>query len=126
MKKKHSSGFLAIVNEAKKKIKEIDIHAVKKMIENQESFYLLDVREDHEWEKGHLPGAMHLSKGVIERDIEKLITDKNAKIVLYCSGGFRSAIATANIQKMGYTNVISMEGGSRTWQEAGFPIVHDR
>jgi len=117
----HSAGFLKLVNEAKSRVKETDVHAVKKQMDAGEKFYLVDTREDSEWSNGRLPGAVHLSKGIIERDIEKTIPDKNAEIVLYCGGGFRSALAADNLQQMGYTNVISMDGGWRGWNEAGYP-----
>lgn len=118
----HSEGFLKLVNEAKSRIKQTDVHAVKKQMDTGEKFHLVDTREDSEWNNGRLPGAVHLCKGVIERDIEKTIPDKNAEIVLYCGGGFRSALAAENLQRMGYTNVISMDGGWRAWNEAGYPI----
>ncbi len=117
----HSAGFLKLVNEAKSRVKETDVHAVKKQMDAGEKFYLVDTREDSEWNNGRLPGAVHLSKGIIERDIEKTIPDKNAEIVLYCGGGFRSALAADNLQRMGYTNVISMDGGWRGWNQAGYP-----
>lgn len=117
----HSAGFLKLVNEAKSRVKETDVHAVKKQMDAGEKFHLVDTREDSEWSNGRLPGAVHLCKGIIERDIEKIIPDKNAEIVLYCGGGFRSALAADNLQRMGYTNVISMDGGWRGWNAAGFP-----
>jgi rhodanese-related sulfurtransferase len=119
----HSPEFLKIVADAKTRIKEVSIQEIKSRIDGHDSFYFVDVREDREWEKGHLPGALHLGRGVIERDIEKRIPDHAAPIVLYCGGGFRSALAADNIQKMGYTNVCSMDGGFRAWQEAGYPLV---
>jgi rhodanese-related sulfurtransferase len=119
----HSAGFLQIVNDAKTRIKEVSITEVKHRIDSHDSFYFVDVREDREWEKGHLPGALHLGRGVIERDIETRIPDHDAPIILYCGGGFRSALAADNIQKMGYTNVASMDGGFRGWKEAGYPLV---
>jgi len=115
----HSEGFLKVVNDAKKHIKETDVPTIKKRLEQGEKFLLVDTREDNEWAKGHLPGAVHIGKGVIERDIEQLVPDKAAEIVLYCGGGFRSALAAESLQKMGYTNVISMDGGFRGWVEAG-------
>ncbi len=117
----HSTGFLKLVNEAKTRVRECNVHDVKRRLEAGETFYLVDTREESEFARGHLPGAIHLSKGVIERDIEQRIPDKNAPIVLYCGGGFRSALAGDNIQKMGYSNVLSMDGGWRGWNEAGFP-----
>jgi rhodanese-related sulfurtransferase len=118
----HAQGFLKLVNDAKTRIKETDVQAVKKQMDAGEKFVLVDTREDGEWARGHLPGAIHLCKGVIERDIENAVPDKGAKVVLYCGGGFRSALAADNLQKMGYTNVISMDGGWRVWVEAGFPV----
>lgn len=122
---KHSEGFLKLVNEAKTRVKETDVQAVKKQMDAGEKFHLVDTREESEWARGHLPGAVHLGKGVIERDIEGRIPDKSAPIVLYCGGGFRSALAADNLQKMGYTNVVSMDGGWRGWTEAGFPTQKD-
>jgi len=119
---KHSKGFLAIVNDARKRVRETDIAAIWARITRGEKFHLIDVREDNEWERGHLPGATHLAKGIIERDIENLIPDPNTEIVLYCGGGFRSALAADALGRMGYTNVISMDGGYRGWLEAGHPI----
>jgi rhodanese-related sulfurtransferase len=119
---KHSKGFLAIVNDAKRRIKQTDIAAIWTRITRGDRFHLIDVREDNEWERGHLPGAIHLGKGIVERDIENAIPDPNAEIVLYCGGGFRSALVADVLQRMGYTNVISMDGGYRGWVEAGHPI----
>ncbi len=121
----HAAGFLAIVNDAKTRVKEEDFRATKKRMDAGEKMILVDTREDNEWAKGHLPGAIHLGKGIIERDIEKTVPDKNALLVLYCGGGFRSALAADNLQKMGYKNVISMDGGWRGWTEAGFPTAKD-
>jgi predicted alpha/beta-hydrolase family hydrolase/rhodanese-related sulfurtransferase len=118
---KHSKGFLAIVNDAKRRIKQTDIAAIWTRITRGDRFHLIDVREDNEWERGHLPGAIHLGKGIVERDIENAIPDPNAEIVLYCGGGFRSALVADVLQRMGYTNVISMDGGYRGWVEAGHP-----
>ena len=120
--KKHSEKFLNIVNEAKSKIRETDIKKVKAKIDQGDDFFLVDVREESEWISGHIVNAIHLGKGIIERDIEFKITDANAEIVLYCGGGFRSALSADNLQKMGYTNVSSMDGGYRDWQKAGYPI----
>jgi len=118
---KHSPAFLKLVEDSKTRIREIDIREVKRRLDAGDKFYLVDVREESEWARGRLPGALHLSKGIIERDIEKAIPEKSAPIVLYCGGGFRSALAADNLQKMGYTNVISMDGGWRAWTEAGYP-----
>jgi len=118
---KHSPAFLKLVKESKTRIRETDIAEVKRRLDAGDKFLLVDVREESEWARGRLPGAVHLSKGVIERDIEKAIPDKSRPIVLYCGGGFRSALAADNLQKMGYTSVISMDGGWRAWTEAGYP-----
>jgi len=121
----HSPRFLQIVNDAKSRIQEISIDDVKEKLDNAEKFLLVDVREEREFSQDHLPGAIHLGKGVIERDIETRIPDVNAPIILYCGGGFRSAMAADNLQKMGYTNVLSMDGGVRGWRERGFPMSKD-
>ncbi len=121
MAKQHSPGFLAIVNDAKTRVKECQVGDVKQRIDKGEEFHLVDVREESEYASGHLPKAQHIGKGVIERDIEKKIPDHAAPIVLYCGGGFRSALAADTIQKMGYTNVISMDGGWSGWKEKGYP-----
>jgi rhodanese-related sulfurtransferase len=117
----HAEQFLKVVNDAKKRVKETNVADVKKRRDAGEKFVLVDVREDNEWAAGHLPGAIHLGKGIIERDIEKTVTDPAAKIILYCGGGFRSALAGDSLQKMGYTNVESMDGGWKGWVEAGLP-----
>lgn len=122
---KHAPGFLQLVGDAKKRIRETTVQEVKKQLDAGEVFALIDVREDHEWAKGHLPGAIHMGKGVIERDIENAVPGKAMPIVLYCGGGFRSALAADNLQKMGYTNVLSLDGGWRGWTDAGFPTVKD-
>lgn len=121
----HPEGFLRLVKEAKTRIKEEDFRDIKQKLDAGEKMILVDTREDNEWARGHLPNAVHLGKGVIERDIEKAIPDKNETIVLYCGGGYRSALAADNLQKMGYRNVISMDGGWRSWTEAGFPTIRD-
>lgn len=121
----HSPAFLAIVNDAKKRVKEADFRDIKKRLDAGEKMIVVDTREDNEWAKGHIPGAVHLGKGVIERDVETTIPDKNATLVLYCGGGFRSALAADNLQKMGYKNVISMDGGWRGWTESNFPVAKD-
>lgn len=122
---KHTPQFLAIVNDAKTRIKECTIEDVKVRQAQGDKFTLVDVREDKEWAAGHLPGAVHIGKGVIERDIEVKVPDTSTPLVLYCGGGFRSALAADNLQKMGYTNVISMDGGYRGWTEAGLPVEKD-
>ena len=119
---KHSRGFLALVVDAKRRVRETDIASIWARISRHEKFHLIDVREDNEWAKGHLPGAIHLGKGIIERDIEMTIPDPNTEIVLYCGGGYRSALAAEALQRMGYANVISMDGGYRGWVEAGHPV----
>jgi rhodanese-related sulfurtransferase len=125
MNMKHSPGFLVLVHDAKKRIRETNVQEVKKKIDAKEKFFLVDVREESEWAKGRLPSAVHLSKGIIERDIEAAIPEKTAPIVLYCGGGFRSALVADNLQKMGYANVVSMDGGWRGWTEAGYPVAGD-
>ena len=119
---KHTPAFLKIVDDARSRIRECNVDDVKRRIDRGERFHLVDVREDSEWAAGHLPKAEHIGKGVIERDIETKIPDTRAEIVLYCGGGYRSALAADNLQKMGYTNVISMDGGFRGWKEAGHMI----
>lgn len=121
----HSPQFLKLVNESKKRVKETNVTEVKRRIDTGEKFLLVDVREDHEWAKGHLPGAVHLGRGIIERDIEIKVPDNATKIVLYCGGGFRSALVADNLQNMGYINVESMDGGWRGWTAAGLPTQHD-
>jgi rhodanese-related sulfurtransferase len=117
---KHSEGFLALVNDAKSRVKEITIEEVKSM--RRERYLLIDVREDSEWAVGHAAGAIHLGKGIIERDIEAKVPDKGETLVLYCGGGYRSALAADALQKMGYQNPISLDGGWRAWNEAGLPV----
>jgi len=121
----HSSQFLKLVQEAKKNIKETNVPDVKRRADAGEEFILVDVREDNEWARGHLPGAVHLGKGIIERDIEQTVPDTGTKLILYCGGGFRSALAAENLQKMGYKNVESMDGGWKGWLEAGLPTQKD-
>ena len=122
--KHHSEGFLALVADAKKRIHEVDIDEYKRLRELGEAGQLVDVREDNEWDANHACGAIHLSKGIIERDIETTFPDKTTKLVLYCGGGYRSALATDNVQKMGYTNVISLDGGWRAIEASGLPLEH--
>jgi rhodanese-related sulfurtransferase len=117
----HSPRFLALVNETKERVKEVSIANVRQKLANHEPFELVDVREDGEWSAGHIKGARHIGRGVLERDIEKAVSDTNAEIVLYCGGGFRSALAADNLRKMGYTRVLSMAGGWRDWVAAGGP-----
>ena len=119
----HAPRFLGLVNDAKKRVKETNVADVKRRMDAGEKFVLVDVREESEWAKDRLPGAVHLGKGVIERDVEQRIPDAGAEVVLYCGGGFRSALAADNLQKMGYTNVYSMDGGVRGWREKNYPLV---
>ena len=118
---KHSPGFLKLADDAKSRIREINVDEAQENVANGKAT-LIDVREESEWEAGHALGAYHIGKGVIERDIEQKVPDKSAELILYCGGGFRSALATDNLQKMGYTNVASMSGGWRAWQAAGAPV----
>ena len=122
---KHSPRFLKLVDAVRSRVKEVTIDDVKPRLDRGETFYLVDVREQSEWSAGHLPGAVHVGKGVIERDIETAIADTDAPIVLYCGGGFRSALAADSLRQMGYTNVASMDGGYGAWCEAGFPTTTD-
>jgi len=119
---KHSPGFLALVNDARSRVKEIDIEAYKKMRAANEPHILVDTREESEFAAGHAAGAVHLSKGIIERDIESKVPEKSTRLVLYCGGGFRSALVADNLQKMGYTDAISLDGGWRALKEAGIPL----
>ncbi len=119
----HSPGFLEIVKDAKTRIREITVEETREKLQTGSRFQFVDVREDHEWKQGHAEGAIHLGKGIIERDIEKAIPDKNSEIVLYCGGGYRSALAADNLQKMGYTRVISMAGGYKEWLAKGNPVT---
>ena len=121
----HGARFVRIVNEAKSRVRENNAVTVKAMLDEAKQFRLVDVREESEWKAGHLPGAVHLGKGILERDVERAIPDLNAKIVLYCGGGYRSALAADNLQRMGYTDVWSMEGGIRGWRDAGYPTHED-
>lgn len=121
MAKNHSPGFLKIVSDAKSRVRECKVADVKARLDAGERFALVDVREESEYAAGHLPGAVHIGKGVIERDVETKIPDPASPVVLYCGGGFRSALAADALQKMGYTNVISMDGGWSGWNQAGYP-----
>jgi rhodanese-related sulfurtransferase len=121
----HAPRFLKIVEDARKRVRETNVDDVKTRLDRGEKFTLVDVREESEFAKDHLPGAIHLGKGVIERDIETKVPDLDTELILYCGGGFRSALAADNLQKMGYSNVISMDGGIRDWREKGFPLIKD-
>ncbi len=118
----HNIDFLKLVEECRPLVKETDVPTVKAKLDAQEEFALIDVREDHEWSQGRLPTAIHMARGIIERDIEKTIPNKSAPIILYCGGGFRSVLSAFNLQKMGYTNVISMDGGVRDWLNHGYRL----
>jgi rhodanese-related sulfurtransferase len=120
---KHSPKFLKLVQDVKPRVRETTVDDIKARLDRGEKFHLIDVREESEYAKDHLPGAVHLGKGVIERDIEEKFPDTAAPLVLYCGGGFRSALAADNLQKMGYTNVISMDGGIRDWRGKGYPLT---
>ena len=117
----HSAEFDALCDDAKSRIREISVADTKAKLAAGEAFIFIDVREDNEWDKGHAQGAIHLGRGIIERDIRSTVPDKNVEIVLYCGGGYRSALAADNLQKMGYTNVLSMAGGIKAWRDAQFP-----
>lgn len=119
----HSPRFLQIVDDARKRVRETTVDQVKARLDRGEKFMLVDVREESEFAKDHLPGAIHLGKGVIERDVEARVPDLSAPLVLYCGGGYRSALAADNLQKMGYTNVLSMDGGIREWREKAYPLA---
>src|SRR5215467_14170263 len=118
----HTPEFLKLVNEAKARIRQTDMDGYKKMLTADDKPLLIDVREDSEWIAGHAAGAIHLGKGIIERDIETKVPDKDTKMVLYCGGGYRSALAADALRQMGYTDVISLDGGWRAWQSAGMPV----
>ena len=120
--KHHSPGFLALAEDAKTRVRQIDIDEYKRLLHNNQAGQLVDVREDNEWEQAHAKGALHLSRGIIERDIETAVPDKHAKLVLYCGGGYRSALAADNLQRMGYTNVLSLDGGWRAIEVSGLPL----
>ena len=118
----HSPAFLALVEAAWERVREISISDYRGREESDDGLILIDVREDHEWDKGHIPGAMHMGRGILERDIERTFADKNTPLVLYCGGGYRSALAADNLQQMGYTNVLSLAGGIRGWVREGHPV----
>ena len=119
---KHSEAFEKLCDDARTRVREISVDEVKARLDSGESFHFFDVREDREWDKDHAKGATHVGRGVIERDIEGLVPDRDDQIVLYCGGGYRSALSADNLQKMGYRNVLSIAGGIRAWREAGFPL----
>jgi len=121
----HSPQFLKLVAESKARVKETNVAEVRSRLQSGETFLLVDVREDNEWASGHIPGAVHMGRGIIERDIEVKVPETSTKMILYCGGGFRSALVADNLQKMGYTNLESMDGGWRGWVAAGLPMVKD-
>ena len=123
MAHQHSPQFLKLVQDAKSRVKELTVDQVKTKQDRGEKFILIDVREESEWARDHLPGAIYLGRGILERDIEAKTPDPASEIVLYCGGGFRSALAADNLQKMGYSNVYSMDGGIRDWREKGLPLI---
>ena len=120
----HSPRFLQIVNDAKQRVRETTVDEIKRRLDRGDRFTLVDVREESEYAKDHLPGAIHLGKGIIERDIEVKVPDTSAEVVLYCGGGFRSALAADNLQRMGYSNVVSMDGGVREWRDKKYPMTN--
>jgi rhodanese-related sulfurtransferase len=125
MAHQHPPRFLKIVDDAKSRVRETNVDSIKTRMDRGDKFVLVDVREESEFAKDHLPGAIHLGKGIIERDIEARVPELDTEMILYCGGGFRSALAADNLQKMGYTNVISMDGGIRDWREKGYPLTKD-
>ncbi|HEV2880721.1 MAG TPA: rhodanese-like domain-containing protein [Pyrinomonadaceae bacterium] len=118
---RHSAGFLQLVQDAKTRIRELDVEQARRRLDTNPGARLIDVREDHEWQAGHAARATHLGRGIIERDIEQAIPDKQTELILYCGGGYRSALAADNLQRLGYTNVYSMDGGWKAWKESGQP-----
>lgn len=126
MAPKHPPRFLKIVEDAKSRVRETNVHEVKSRLDRGDKLVLIDVREDREFDADHLPGAVHLGKGIIERDVEAKYPNLQTELILYCGGGFRSALAADNLQKMGYSNVISMDGGIRGWREKGYPLEKER
>lgn len=121
----HTSGFMNLISDLQNKVNEKDVLTVKNILDSNANIVLVDVRETEEWDEGYIPGALHICKGIIERDIEKIIPNKNTEVILYCRGGYRSMIAAESIQKMGYSKVISMTGGITAWQQAGFELTED-
>jgi rhodanese-related sulfurtransferase len=119
---KHSEGFLAIVNDARSRIREVTVEEARERMRANTGARLIDVREDNEWQAGHAAGAEHLGKGIIERDVEARVPETDTELILYCGGGYRSALATDVLQKMGYSNVFSMAGGWKAWKESGAPV----
>ncbi|HEY9401876.1 MAG TPA: rhodanese-like domain-containing protein [Pyrinomonadaceae bacterium] len=118
----HSEGFLRLVRDAKTRIRELDVEGARRRLDANPDARLIDVREDHEWHGGHAARAVHMGRGIIERDIEQAVPDKGTELILYCGGGYRSALACDNLQRLGYTNVYSMDGGWTAWKESGAPV----
>jgi len=118
----HSNGFLKLAEDAKSRVREVTVEQARERLKANPQARLIDVREDHEWQAAHAKGATHMGRGIIERDIEQQVPDKDAELILYCGGGYRSALASDNLQRMGYRNVYSMAGGWKAWQEAGEPV----
>jgi rhodanese-related sulfurtransferase len=121
----HSAGFLQLVQDAKTRIRELDVEQARRRLDTNPGARLIDVREDHEWQAGHAARATHLGRGIIERDIEQAIPDKQTELILYCGGGYRSTLAADNLQRLGYTNVYSMDGGWKAWRDSGAPVESD-
>jgi rhodanese-related sulfurtransferase len=121
----HAPRFVQLVNDARQRVKETTVEEIKARLDRGEKLILIDVREESEFARDHLPGAVHMGKGTIERDIEARVSDTGAPLVLYCGGGFRSALSADNLQKMGYTNVLSMDGGYKVWRQRGYPLAQD-
>lgn len=119
----HSAGFLRLVQDAKRRIRETSCEEVRRRQERGERLVLVDVREDGEWAAGRIPGAIHLGKGIIERDVERVVADPDTEVILYCGGGYRSALAADALRQMGYRHVVSMDGGWRRWTELGYPVA---
>jgi rhodanese-related sulfurtransferase len=122
---RHSAGFLQLVQDAKTRIRELDVEQARRRLDTNPGARLIDVREDHEWQAGHAARATHLGRGIIERDIEQAIPDKQTELILYCGGGYRSALAADNLQRLGYTNVYSLDGGWKAWKDSGAPTEGD-
>jgi len=118
----HAAGFLQLVEDAKTRIRELNVEQTRERLDSNPDARLIDVREDHEWQAGHARGAEHMGRGIIERDIEQSVPDKETELILYCGGGYRSALACDNLQRIGYTNVYSMDGGWKAWKESGAPV----
>jgi rhodanese-related sulfurtransferase len=119
---KHTPGFLQLVEDAKRRVREVSVEEARARLDSNTQARLIDVREDNEWDAAHARGAQHMGRGIIERDIETLVPDKETELILYCGGGYRSALACDNLQRMGYRNILSLSGGWKAWKDAGAPI----